>query len=435
MTDTGAGVGERKRRRGVLRHRDFRSLWIGETTSKVGSSMSIVAMPLVAVMTLDASTFLVSALAALTWLPWLVVGLPAGAWVDRLPSRRVMLVCNAVSLVSLASVPIAAWTGVLTIWQMMIAAFVAGTAAVFFETAFQVYVPSLLRSEELVEGNAKLQGSAAAAHIAGPGIGGLLAQAVGAVWGMAADALSFLVSSACLLSIRHDGGSKRPPARRSAGLLRDIREGLRFVFGDPYLRIFTLNGAAANLSLQGFTAVLVVFMVRELDVSAGAAGLAMAGTSVGGVIGATIAPWVTRRFGSARGVLLGQVTVPFALLIPLAGPGAGLTLVVVGGLIISLGVMIVNVVKRSFVQEYCPRPILGRVVVSMQFLNYGAIPVGALLGGVLSSALGLRATVWAMTSAFVLTTSMLLFSPIRRHRNLPTAPPEQTEADCRSVAR
>ncbi|MCX4502497.1 MFS transporter [Streptomyces anulatus] len=434
MNDSGDGQPPRKGRWGALRHRDFRLLWLGETTSKLGSSMSIITMPLVAVAILDASTFQVSALAALTWLPWLLIGLPAGAWVDRMASRRVMLVCNMVSLVSFMSVPIAAWSGVLTIWQLMAAALVAGSAAVFFETAFQVYMPSLVPKEELVDGNAKLQGSASAAYIAGPGAGGLLAQAVGAVWGMAADALSFLVSTACLLGIRSEAGRKRPTGRSSKSLVRDIGEGLRYVFGDTYLRVFTLNGAAANLSLQGFNAVLVVFMVRELDVSPAAAGLTMAGTSLGGVLGAAAVPWVTRRFGSARGLLIAQATAPFGLLIPMAGSGAGLLLVVVGGLLISLGVVVVSVIKRSFVQEYCPRPMLGRVVVSMQFLNYGAIPVGALLGGGLSTVLGLRPTVWLMTGAFVLTTLMLLFSPVRRLRDLPGPSVEEADAGHQPVA-
>ena len=425
-TDASGSLAEPKRRRwGLLHHRDFRLLWIGETTSKLGSSVSSIAMPLVAVVTLDASTFLVSVLAAMTWLPWLLVGLPAGAWVDRLSSRRVMLVCNAVSLISFASVPIAAWCGVLTIGHMMVVALAAGTAAVFFETAFQVYLPSLVSPGDLAEGNAKLQGSAAAADIAGPGVGGLIAQAVGAVWGMFADASSFLVSAVCLLSIRHQDGKDRSSARSNTGLLRQIAEGARFVIGDPYLRTFTLYGAAANLTLNGFTAVLVVFMIRVLDVSAGAAGVAMAGISVGGVIGAAIAPWMIRRFGSARGLLLGQLAIPFALLIPLAGAGTGLVLVVLGGFMIALGVMIGNIVKGSFRQVYCPKPILGRVVVSMQFLNYGAIPIGALLGGAMSTVFGVRPTIWVTASAFVLSGLILVLSPIRRHRDLPAAPADQ----------
>ncbi|MFE9068509.1 MFS transporter [Streptomyces violaceusniger] len=427
MTDNHVDSGPPRRagRGGLLRDRDFRLLWIGETTSKFGSSVSRIAIPLVAVVTLDASTFMVSVLAAVTWLPWLLVGLPAGAWVDRLSSRRVMLVCNAVSLISFLSVPVAAWLGVQTIGHLMVAALAAGTAAVFFETAYQVYLPSLVRPDDLAEGNAKLQGSAAAADIAGPGAGGLISQTLGAVWGLFADALSFLVSTVCLLSIRHPGGRKKASARSNTRLRQEIAEGLRFVIGDPYLRVFTVYGAAANLALNGFTAVLVVFMVRELGVSAGAAGVAMAGISVGGVLGATVAPWVIRRFGSARGLLLGQLAMPFALLIPMAGAGIGLLLVVLGGLMISLGVMIGNVIKGSFRQAYCPRKMLGRVVVSMQFLNYGAIPVGALLGGAMSTAFGLRTTVWVTAGAFALTSLILVFSPIRRNRDLPTASADQ----------
>ncbi|PZG99970.1 MFS transporter, partial [Streptomyces sp. NTH33] len=189
-------------RGGLLRGRDFRLLWAGETMSRFGSNITGVAMPLVAVVSLDASTFWVSALAAAAWLPWLLVGLPAGAWVDRLPRRPLMLVCNLGSLVLLASVPLAAWLDVLTMTQLMVVALLTGLANVFFSIAYRVYLPSVVHREDLAEANAKLQGSESAAQLAGLGGGGMLAGLFGAVSGLLVDAATFLASTLCLLGIR-----------------------------------------------------------------------------------------------------------------------------------------------------------------------------------------------------------------------------------------
>jgi MFS family permease len=153
---------------GLLRERDFRLFWFGQTTSRFGSTMTTVALPLVAVTVLNASILHIALLQAATWIPWLLIGLPAGAWIDRLPRRPVMLVCDIASLLLFLSIPVAAWQHVLTMGQLLGVALGAGVAAVFFEAAYQVYLPSLVPAGQLAEGNAKLQGSEAAAQVAGP---------------------------------------------------------------------------------------------------------------------------------------------------------------------------------------------------------------------------------------------------------------------------
>ena len=172
MTDTdarsGGSASSQRRRGGVLRHRDFRLLWLGETTSAVGTSISGVAVPLVAVVTLQASALQVSALTAATWLPWLAIGLPAGAWVDRLPRRPLMQVCNIARLLLLLSIPAAAWSGTLTIGHLLVVALLTGVASVFFQTAYQVYLPGVIRDDHLTAANAALQGSESVAQVAGP---------------------------------------------------------------------------------------------------------------------------------------------------------------------------------------------------------------------------------------------------------------------------
>ncbi|GIF13515.1 MFS transporter [Actinoplanes teichomyceticus] len=411
------------RRGTVLRHRDFRLFWVGQTTSTFGSAITAVALPLVAVGALNASTLHVAALQAAVWLPWLLIGLPAGVWVDRLRRRPVMITCNTVSLLLVASVPAAAWLNALTIAHLLTVALLAGAAAVFSETAHQVYLPSLLSGDRLAEGNAKLHGSEAAAQVAGPGAGGLIAQLLGAVFGLLADASTFLVCTVCLLTLRHrePRPSPRTPHRP---LLGELTEGLRFLRHDPYLRTMAVFGAAANLALTGYQSILVVFLVRENAVTEpGTVGVILALMSGGGVLGALVATTVARRCGTARGLLLCHLaTAPFALLIPLAGPGPGLTLVVLAGTAVGTGIVAGNIIKDSFRQTYTPRHLLGRVVTGMQLVNYGTMPLGALLGGLLGTALGVRPAVWIMTGALVLSTGILLTGPIRHHRDLPDSP-------------
>ena len=409
------------RRGGLLRHRDFRRLWFGETTSTLGTSISHVALPLVAVVTLHASTFEVTMLTAAAWLPWLIIGLPVGAWVDRLPRRHVMLICDGVSFLLLLSVPVASWVGVLTFAHLLGVALLAGAASVFFETAYQVYLPGIIDDAHLAQANAKLQGSASAAQVAGPGLAGLIAQAAGAVMGVAANAVSFLVSMVCLLRIRAE--EKRGEPAGTTTLRREIGEGLRFLAADPYLRVFTIWGALSNVALTGYQSIMVVFLIREVDVSPVGVGALISGMSVGGVLGAASATAIARRFGTARGLLLSELcTAPLGLLIPLAAPGPRLGFVVLGGLGVGLGVVSGNVIKSSWRQTYCPRQILGRVIVGMQFLNYGAIPLGALLAGALGTTIGLRHAMWIMLGGLVLATLVLLTGPVRRRRDLPSSP-------------
>lgn len=399
---------------------DFRLLWIGQTTSRFGSSITAVALPLVALGALHASTLQVALLQAAVWLPWLLLGLPAGVWVDRLPRRPLMITCDVVALVLFTGVPLAAWLGVLTIELLLVAALLAGAAAVFFETALQVYLPELLTPDQVIAANARLQGTQAVAQVAGPGAGGLIAQALGAVTGLLADAISFLVSAVCLLAMRHREPSKPGVARRRA-LGREIVEGLRFLVRDPYLRVFTAFGAVANLALMGFQAVWVTFLVRDNGISAFTVGVLGAIMGTGGVIGAMVATRIARCFGSARGMLICQIgTAPLALLVAMTGPGARLAFAAVGGIAYTAGVVACNIIKNSFRQTYTPRELLGRVITSMNLVNYGTLPLGALIGGLLGTYIGLRPTIWVMAAAFVLSTGIELIGPTRKRHDLPT---------------
>ncbi|GIF73642.1 MFS transporter [Asanoa siamensis] len=407
-------------RAGTTKGRDFRLFWLGQTTSKLGSSVSAVALPLVAVATLDASTFQVALLAAFSWLPWLLIGLPAGAWVDRLPRRPLMIVCDLLCLAVFVSIPVAWWLGTLTLTHLFTAALLTGTAGVFLETAYQVFVPTLLARPELPAGNARLQSTESAAQVAGPGVAGVVTQVFGAVMGLLVDAASFLVSALCLLGIRTresvHRGARRP-------LRAEVVEGLRFVVRDPYLRVLTVYGATSNLALMGYQAVLVVFLVREVGVTPGLVGGLVAATSLGGVLGAATGSALGRRLGTARTLLAAALlTPPFGLLLPLAEPGWRLALGIAGLAVLVAGLSAGNVVKGSFRQAYVPHGLLGRVTVSMQLLNYGTIPLGALIGGALGATVGLRATIWLTMAAVVAAGWIVLFGPLRHSRDLPVQP-------------
>ncbi|WP_405007654.1 MFS transporter [Kitasatospora purpeofusca] len=412
-----------ERHRSLLRrHRDFRLLWCGETAGKFGASVTGVAMPLIAVSELHASTFRIGLLSAASWAPWLVMGLPAGVWVDRLPRRTVMLVAAAVSLVLFTAVPAAAWAGRLSTGLLLTVALLTGTAAVFFQTAYTAYLPDLLSPADQPEGNAKLHGSASAAQIVGLGSGGLLAQLAGAANGMLANAATFLVSLLCLGRIRH---RETPAARSGRGadraLRREIGEGLRLVARDRWLRTLTLYGATCNLALMGYQSILVAFLVREVGLAPGTVGGLVAAAGSGGVLGAFAARRVAARVGTARAMILFELGLPaLALLIPLTGTGAGVLCYAVGGFGVSAGVVAGNVIKSGFQQHYCPPELLGRITASAAVLNYGTIPVGALLAGVLGTAVGLRPAMWITTAGVPLAALVLLFSPVGRVRDLPT---------------
>ncbi|TKA06437.1 MFS transporter [Actinacidiphila oryziradicis] len=410
-------------RGGLLRrHRDFRLLWCGETAGKFGASVTGVAMPLVAVSNLHAGTFEVGLLTAASWTPWLIIGLPVGVWVDRLRRRPIMLAAAAVSLLLFAGVPVAARFGWLSIGLLLTVALLTGTAAVFFQTAYSAYLPSILEPHDQPEGNAKLHGSASAAQIAGLGSGGLIAQLAGAVNGLFANAATFLVSLLCLGGIQYREPRVTRTERRPKALVSEVGEGLRLVADDPWLRTLTLFGATSNLALMGYQSLLVIFLVRNVGLVPGVVGGLIAAAGTGGVAGAFVARRVAARVGTARATLLFELGLPvFALLIPLTVGGAGILLFVAGGFCVSAGVVAGNVIKASFQQRYCPPDLLGRLTASTAFLNYGTIPLGALLGGTLGTAVGIRTAMWITTAGVPLAALILFFSPIRRTRDLPTS--------------
>lgn len=402
----------------LRRHRDFRLLWTGETASRFGTAVSGVAIPLVAISVLDATTFQVGLLTAFAWLPWLVIGLPVGAWVDRLRRRPIMLAAAASSFVLLALVPLASTAGLLTVQLLLAAVVLTGIAAVFFQTAYTAYLPTLIDPADHAEGNAKLHGSASAAQIAGAGCGGLIIQLAGPVNGLLVDAATFLIAAACLAAIRHrEPKTSRTP--EAAAIAAEIAQGLRLVAHDVWLRTLTIFGAVSNLALMGYQSIAVVFLVREVGLTPGTVGALIAAAGSGGIVGAFAARRLMTRFGTARTILFAELGLPtLALLIPLSTLSPLFYLA--GAFSIGVGVVAGNVVKATFYQSYCPPDLLGRLTATSSFVNYGTIPLGALLGGTLGQLLGLTPALWITTAGIPLAGLVLLCSPIRTRRDFPS---------------
>lgn len=408
--------------RSLLRgHRDFRLVWAGDTVSAVGDGVTVVALPLVALGVLHASTAATAGLAGVGYLPMLLLGLPIGAWVDRSARRPLLVAGNAVAALAVGSVPLAAALGALTYAQLVVVSFLIGLTQVVTQTAASAFVPEVVPRDRLVEANGALQASAAAAQIGGPSVAGVLVQALTAAGALVADALSFVAAGLAVLSVR-TRPQPRPTAgrRRRGALLREMAEGLRHVLADRVLRVLMVTAAIANLALSAAFALLVPFLSRTLGLSAGLLGLLVGLGSAGGVVGAAFAGRLARRFGTGRVVLVGiAVSGPGGLLVPLAAPGPRLALVVVGLFVLDAGLGLYNVTVVSYRQGATPPELLGRVTAAMRVVQQGVMPLGAALGAGLALAVGTRAGLAWSLAIDVVPGLVLLASPVRRLRDLP----------------
>ncbi|MFE9423476.1 MFS transporter [Kitasatospora sp. NPDC006697] len=408
-------------RRGLLRrNRDFRLLYLGEVTGKFGSSLTGLALPLIAATVLHTGPLGVSALTAATWLPWLLIGLPAGAWVDRLPRRTVMLCSAAASLLLYLTVPVAGALGLLGYPQLIAVAFCAGTSSVFFQTAYTALLPAVVDAADRGEGNAKLHGSASAAQLVGLGSGGTIAQLLGPVNSLLANTVTFLLSLLCTSRIK---AREERPAAAPRNLRQEVGEGLRLVLGDPWLRTFLCFGGLSNLALTAYQSIQVVYLLDQAKLSQDLIGTLIAAAGLGGILGAAVARRVGTALGTARAMLLFQLVLPtLVLLIPLTAPGLGTVCYLVGGMAVSAGVVAGNVLRATFNQRYVPADLLGRISATTAVVVYGTMPLGALLAGVLGQTLGLEPAMWVSCAGVPLAALALLLSPVRRQRDLPERP-------------
>jgi len=406
------------RRPGLWHHADFRRLWIGETVSHFGTAISQLALPLVAILTLHASTFEVGLLTAVEMSAFLVVGLPAGAWVDRMRFRLVLIVNDAIRALALASIPLAAAFDGLTIGQLYAVALVTSVSTVFFDVAYQSYLPELVSRDELVDGNAKLQASESVSQIAGPGLGGLIIQALTAPYAILLDAASFVWSAGWITAIRTRPAKRPPPAERHLG--REIAEGFTFVVRHPILRAIAACTALWNFFAAIGMAVFYVLLARTLHLSAGVIGAINAVSAVGGLLGSFVAGRVAARLGQGPAIWISiLVSAPTGLVAPFLQRNWTLVLMVVAQLLFWVSTVVYNVTQVSFRQAVCPPHLLGRMNATIRFLVWGVLPLGGLLGGVLGATIGVRATLLVAALGAFLPVLPVVASPLRRMRELP----------------
>lgn len=401
-------------RRGLLRsHTDFRRVFAAGAASQLGTQVSMLAVPLIAVLTLHASTLQIGVLIAFETAALPIVGLPAGAWIDRMRRRPVLIASDLVRAALLCSIPIAAALRALSLGQLCAVVFTLGIGTVFFDVAHQSYLPALVGRDHLVEANSRIEGSRSVASFAGPTLAGYLVQALTAPYAILVDALSFVWSAGWIGAI-HDRETPPPRPPSPVPLRRQIGEGLRLVLGDPVLRALILNATTMVFFWSWERAIEVVFLVRTVHLSAGQIGLIYGIASLGAVLSAFCAAPIARRIGRARTIVgAGIVTAGSLLLMPLTAPGPRVGFFVLGCALISFSVVAFNVVAGALRQQLCPNRLLGRMNATARFLAWSGLPIGSMLGGLLGTAIGLRPTMWISAAGGLLSVGWLLASPLR----------------------
>jgi len=420
-------------------------LWSGQSVSEIGAALTMVALPLTAVVVLHASTFQVGLLSAAGTVSFLLVALPAGLVVDRVRKRALMIWCDISRMLIIGSVPLAAALGVLTMVQLFAVALLAGLATVFFDVSYQSYVPTLIDRDRLHDGNGKIGATQAFAQVAGPGLGGGLFGLLRA-GAMAVNAGSYAVSALTLIMIRSREAKPRraepsaqvgvrPPAqpagaadtqqaRRAglAGLRGEIFAGLAFVARQPVLRKIAACTGTANLFGSMATALEIIFLVRVLHVRPADTGLLLSLGSLGGIAGGVLSGRLSRWIGNARIIWFSMLVfgvVPIVM--PLSEPGPRLALFPIAIFGLSFTAVVYNVAQLSYRQLICPPELLGRMNAAIRWIVWGTLPLGGLLGGVLGSAsvLGVRPTIWVSVVGSWAVAFWVVFSPLRTMRDIP----------------
>jgi MFS family permease len=408
---------------GLWRHADFLKLWSAETVSQFGTQVSSLALPFVAIVTLDVSAFEVALLGVVEFAPFILVTLPAGVWVDRLRRRPILIVGDFGRASLLATVPLAYAFDVLTIWQLYVVGFAVGVCTVFFDVAYQAYLPSLVDRSRLVEGNSKLEISRSGAQIAGPGLGGAVIEILTAPVAVLADAISFLASGLFLLGIRkHEPLPERvEPGEQGPGMRAELMEGLRYVLGHRLLRWIAASTATFNFFGSVLFSILLVYIVRELGMSAGLVGLIFTVGSIGFLAGAIVAGRISDRIGVGPAIVAATAAGFSTLLIPLAPQDSegAIPFLIASQVIGGVGVVVYNVNQLSLRQALTPERLQGRMNSVMRFIVWGVIPLGTLAGGAIASSFGLRAAIWIGAIGTSLAILPVLLTSVRSVRRLP----------------
>ena len=416
-------------RQALIRNPRFLRLWAAETISHFGSNITGIALPFVAITLLQAGPLEVAILNLADFLPFLLIGLLVGALVDRLPRRAVLIGGDLGRAILILTIPLAYLAGVLSLPQLIAVGFLVGVLTVFFDVAYQAYLPSLIGREDLVEGNSRLEFSRSAAGLLGPGLGGLLVDLLRAPIAMLVDAASFLASALFLATIRdlrgaaaalNDASESKSngtaPAPTRGTMRREIAEGLRYVFGHPALRTIGAATATSNLFSSIGGAAFMLFAINELQMTPALIGLAFSLGSVGGLVASLVAGPLSRRFGVGRVIV---VTValggPFEFAVGLGSAGAdalNLALIAAAGFAMGGSGTIYNINQVSLRQAITPEAMSGRMNATMRWFVWGTMPIGSIIGGIIGETLGVRAAILIGGAGATLAFVPLLFGPV-----------------------
>jgi MFS family permease len=405
----------------LFRHRDFVLLWGGQTVSQSGTQVTILALPLVAIVALKATTFQVGLLSVADTSAYLLVALPAGVLADSMRRRPLMLSSCIALMVVVGSVPVAQVAGILSLAQLYVVALVSSVLSVLFSVAYTSYLPALVKRDQLIDANGKLRTSQSFAELAGPSLGALLVGVFGSVQAIVGDALSYAFSSACLLLIQ----SREPRVtlagdRKRAGFRAQLGEAITYVLHDPVLRKTVAWSGTANFFVIMVETLGPVYLIRSVHLRPAYVGLLLAVGAAGGVTAGSMSGFLARRIGSARITWLSMTvfTVP-GLLIPLARPGWWALLFAIGWMSWTFGSTLCGVAVTTYQQATCPPELRGRVSGTARWVTWGTLPLGGLAAGSLGSALGAHATLWMAAIGGCLSGLWLYFSPLRHMRDMP----------------
>jgi MFS family permease len=409
---------------GIFGNRDFVKLWAGETVSLVGTQVTQFTMPLVAILTLNATVLQVGILNALRFVPVILLSLFAGVWLDRRRRRPVLIACALSSSILIGLVPLASATGLLSIGLLYAVTALVGALSMTFDVGALSFVPFLVEREHLAEANSKIQISTAVAGISGPGLAGLLVGLITAPFTLSVDAVSYLFSAAGLISIRKPEPAPEVPAQR-VSVRSSMAEGFRAVFGSALLRALLAQSTTLNLFFGSFFTIFLVYAVRFLRLSPLELGIVVGSAPAGGLFGAMLAARLRSALGF--GVTMAVTTIgvsggPLLLLIPRHVSPVTLVVLVVAQLIYGFSISMFNVNAITLRQVLTPMRLLARMNATYRLLIYGAAPVGATAGGLLGSAVGLRSALLISLIAMTAPVLWIFTSPVFRLREMPTGP-------------
>ncbi len=409
----------------LLRDHNFVTFWTGQALSQVGEQVSGLALPVTAVLLLQASDGEVGILNAAGVAAFLLIGLPAGAWIDRMRKRAVMIRADLVRAAALATIPVLWWLGVLQIWQLYLVALVVGVATVFFDISYQSIIPSLVTATRIPEANGKLESTSQLAHLLGPALAGWLVGLVTAPIAVVATVGTYL-SSFAALRLTRDHEARHPPDRANRMPVRhEVAEGLRWVFGHPLLRRIVATTGISNLASTLTYTLTPILFLRVLGFTPATMGLLFSLSAVGGLAGAVTSGRVMAWLGAARAIPASSIVFSVAaLLLPaatLVPQEFAFPVLVVEGVLTSWAVLLYNITQVSFRQRITPPRLLGRMNASIRFCVWGVMPLAALTAGLLGEVLGTVPTIWIGSVAGLASIVPVVWGPFWRMRDLPDA--------------